>query len=196
MALPPTPRLRVEEEDGSPTGQPSTLKFAGCTVSFTGSVATVTPAGGAGIGGSTGAADNRLLRSDGAGGATLQASGITVSDSDQLSGTLQLPRGGAGGVTLAAADSGKLITIGVGGGADSVTLPAAPTAGTWYDFAVIGAGDDLTVQAQGSHVIRVGAAASSAGGTLTSSVVGSLLHLVYAANNLWIGVISGTWVAA
>lgn len=40
----------------------------------------------AGIGGSTGATDNRLLRSDGTGGATLQSSAITVDDSGNISG--------------------------------------------------------------------------------------------------------------
>lgn len=43
----------------------------------------VAPAAG-GIGGSTGAADNRLLRSDGTGGATLQASAITVDDDGDI----------------------------------------------------------------------------------------------------------------
>lgn len=38
------------------------------------------------IGGSTGATDNRLLRADGTGGATLQASAITVDDSGNMSG--------------------------------------------------------------------------------------------------------------
>jgi hypothetical protein len=36
--------------------------------------------GGGGIGGSTGSADNILLRSNGTGGATLQASGLTIAD--------------------------------------------------------------------------------------------------------------------
>jgi hypothetical protein len=39
-----------------------------------------------GIGGSTGSTDNRLLRSDGTGGATLQSSAITVDDSGNMSG--------------------------------------------------------------------------------------------------------------
>lgn len=38
------------------------------------------------IGGSTGSTDNRLLRADGTGGATLQASAITVDDSGNMSG--------------------------------------------------------------------------------------------------------------
>jgi hypothetical protein len=43
-----------------------------------------------GIGGSTGATDNRLLRSDGTGGATLQATGITVDDANNVSGVRTL----------------------------------------------------------------------------------------------------------
>lgn len=38
------------------------------------------------IGGSTGASDNRLIRSDGVGGVTIQASPITVDDSGNMSG--------------------------------------------------------------------------------------------------------------
>lgn len=36
--------------------------------------------GGSGIGGSTGASDNRILRADGAGGATVQASAVSIGD--------------------------------------------------------------------------------------------------------------------
>lgn len=40
----------------------------------------------AGIGGSVGATDNRLVRSDGTGGSTVQSTGITVDDSNNVSG--------------------------------------------------------------------------------------------------------------
>jgi hypothetical protein len=63
------------------------------------------------IGGSTGSNDNRLLRSDGTGGKTLQASGITVSDADAVSGVaslalgtpLTIGNGGTGASTATAA---------------------------------------------------------------------------------------------
>ena len=45
--------------------------------------------GGGGIGGSTGATDNAILRADGAGGSTIQSSGLLISDS----GVLQPPTG-------------------------------------------------------------------------------------------------------
>lgn len=48
------------------------------------------------IGGSTGASDNRLLRSDGTGGATLQSTGITADDSDNLTGVASITVGNAG----------------------------------------------------------------------------------------------------
>lgn len=40
----------------------------------------------AGIGGSVGSTDNRLVRSDGTGGSTVQSTGITVNDSNNISG--------------------------------------------------------------------------------------------------------------
>lgn len=42
------------------------------------------PIGGSGIGGSTGATDNAILRADGTGGATAQSSGATIDDSGNL----------------------------------------------------------------------------------------------------------------
>jgi len=50
------------------------------TVQADGSVAFEPPAGGGGIGGSTGATDNAVLRADGTGGSTLQDSGWVVPD--------------------------------------------------------------------------------------------------------------------
>lgn len=44
----------------------------------------------AGIGGSVGSTDNRLVRSDGTGGSTVQSTGITVDDSDNVSGVATL----------------------------------------------------------------------------------------------------------
>lgn len=48
----------------------------------------VGPTAGAGsIAGSTGATDNAILRADGTGGGTVQASGVTIDDSDNLGGS-------------------------------------------------------------------------------------------------------------
>jgi hypothetical protein len=50
------------------------------TVQADGSVAFETPAGGGGIGGSTGSTDNAILRADGTGGSTLQAASWIMPD--------------------------------------------------------------------------------------------------------------------
>jgi hypothetical protein len=42
--------------------------------------------GASGIGGSTGATDNAIIRADGIGGSTVQSSGITINDSDAIAG--------------------------------------------------------------------------------------------------------------
>lgn len=62
---------------GGSTGQVLTLQANG-----TYAPATVS----AGIGGSVGSTDNRLVRSDGTGGVTVQSTGITVDDSNNVSG--------------------------------------------------------------------------------------------------------------
>ena len=54
------------------------------TVQADGSVAFETPAGGGGIGGSTGSTDNAILRADGTGGSTLQSSGVTIDDGGSI----------------------------------------------------------------------------------------------------------------
>lgn len=62
---------------GGSTGEVLTLQADG-----TYAPATVS----AGIGGSVGSTDNRLVRSDGTGGSTVQSTGITVDDSNNVSG--------------------------------------------------------------------------------------------------------------
>lgn len=53
------------------------------------------PSGGGGVGGSTGATDNAILRADGTGGSTLQSSGITVDDSDNITSINDVEANGA-----------------------------------------------------------------------------------------------------
>lgn len=52
-------------------------------------------AGGGGIGGTTGAIDNALLRADGVGGATVQASPVIVTDAGAVTGVTTLTASGA-----------------------------------------------------------------------------------------------------
>ena len=49
-----------------------------------------TAGAGGGVGGSTGATDNALLRADGTGGSTVQSSGVTLDDSDNLDGVVSV----------------------------------------------------------------------------------------------------------
>lgn len=62
----------------------------------------------AGIGGSVGSTDNRLVRSDGTGGSTVQSTGITVDDSNNVSGvgTLSVGSGSVSAPSLTMGDAG------------------------------------------------------------------------------------------
>lgn len=81
-------------------------------------------------------------------------------------------------------------------GAVTAVLADPPTsAGTVLMFSVL-ATQSLVVQAPAGVTIRVGAVASTAGGTFTSSTIGSVLILVYQNAANWLGVLSGVWVAA
>ena len=57
----------------------------GITLTYNDGAGTLTIAN-TGLGGSTGSTDNRILRSDGTGGATVQASAVTIDDSGNISG--------------------------------------------------------------------------------------------------------------
>ena len=98
---------------GSVTSDPSTPINGGLWYNSTsnelrarinGATVALGAGGGGGIAGSTGAADNTLLRSDGTGGATLQASNVTLADS----GTAFVFSGAAG---LTASGSNQDITL-------------------------------------------------------------------------------------
>lgn len=152
-----------------------------------------TPAGG--VGGSTGATDNMLLRADGTGGATLQNTGIVVNDSNQMQGQLGFPRATIG-ATLTVAQSGQTVRIS-NGNAGEVVLPTTPTLGTFFFFICVADADSIAVQCDTvTHVIYIGASASSAGGSASSSTKGSMLRLEYVATDLWFGIASGAWALA
>lgn len=130
----------------------------GTNLSITGT--TINAAGG-GIGGSTGATDNAILRADGTGGATAQSTGVTIDDSNNISlgsgtsitglgASLQLAFGTLSIVALSSGqvafgDSGALWgTIAAAGLSidtgylqlDEQTAPAAPAANgmrTWIE---------------------------------------------------------------
>jgi hypothetical protein len=80
------------------------------------------------------------------------------------------------------------------GGPVVATLPAA-TVGLWYRF-VVHEAQSFQLQADGTDVLYVGASASSAGGTVTSSTVGSELLLSCTRAGRWTSLAVGVWVAA
>lgn len=86
---------------------------------------------GSGIGGSTGATDNQVLRSNGTGGSTAQASGATLDDSATLTvnGLLCYPGGNQ------SADEKVQLAGGAGG-----TLFSSDSDITWYDDPDISSG--------------------------------------------------------
>lgn len=80
-----------------------------------------TPAGS--IGGSTGSTDNRILRADGTGGSTVQASSVTIDDSGNFTGVGTMA---TGAITIGSLTSGSalitpLITIRKNGGTGTST---------------------------------------------------------------------------
>lgn len=97
-------------------------------------VAAFYPRGDTGIiGGSTGASDNRVLRADGTGGATVQNTGITVDDSNNMSGVVALSAttielGHASDTTLARSAAGIVTVEGTPlrkAGKETIWIPAA-----------------------------------------------------------------------
>lgn len=74
--------------------------------------------GSAGIGGSTGSTDNRALRSDGTGGATLQTSSVTIDDSGNV---------GAAGFCAASGDF-----VDIKNAAGQIAVRFRRTGTTWY----------------------------------------------------------------
>lgn len=84
--------------------------------------ATTLEATGGGIGGSTGSADNALLRADGTGGSTVQSSSIIISDTGDLTlGTASLA--GDRSISVSSSDTNASLSISAqgSGGVDVVT---------------------------------------------------------------------------
>lgn len=100
-------------------------------------------------------------------------------------------------VDLPATNSAQIITNTGAGAAIAFNLPAAGSAvlGTVLEFSVVAA-HNMVVTADVGVTIRVGANASTAGGTFTCGTPGGHLVLKYVSADLWQGTSSGTWVAA
>jgi len=84
-----------------------------------------------GVGGDTGSTDNAILRADGTGGSTLQASGITIDDSDNISGINNTTGADTNLVSGTAGTNGNLAEWNVDGDlVDGPTPPSGTIVGT------------------------------------------------------------------
>jgi hypothetical protein len=101
--------------------------------------------GGGGIGGSTGANDNRVLRADGAGGATLQASPVTIDDAGAVTGVTSLTS--SGNITLS---TGNIVLSQAGATVDGVDLTALNTSVSGKITGPGGATDEAIVRFDGT----------------------------------------------
>lgn len=124
--------------------------------------------------------------------ATVQVNGTLTNKllvSPQATGTINL---------VAANDTGILFTNAGAAGTRTFVIPQidAAAVGTHYLFCVQQA-VNLVVQCNAADTMNLGGSVSSAGGTLTSSTIGSFLHLhAVAANQIIAENYPGVWVIA
>lgn len=151
------------------TGDPLRTAFDKCNDNFTELYGS---GGGGGIGGSTGATDNAILRADGTGGSTLQTSGITIADG--TTGTLSGTNSGDQNLFATIAVAGQSDVV-----ADSTTDTLTLVAGSNVTITTDATTDTITISASGGGGgggAPVGAEylVGAADGTLTAErVVGS-----------------------
>lgn len=107
--------------------------------------------GGAGdVVGPTSSTDNALPRFDGAGGKTLQASGVLVGDNDEVSGYRGNINAQTGtSYTLVAADTGKVVEL-TNAAAITLTLPADAAVGFCCTVVQGGVGQVTLIPASGA----------------------------------------------
>jgi hypothetical protein len=130
-----------------------------------------------GVGGTAGSTDNVLVRADGTGGKTLQATAIAVTDSDEISGHKANIRAEVGTTyTIVASDTGRHVTF-TNAAAITVTVPNTLAAGFQMSWEQGGAGQitfsggatinnrQSHTKSAGQHAIGMLSCKSNAGGT-------------------------------
>lgn len=156
--------------------------------------------GGGSIDGSTGSSDNRLLRSDGTGGATIQSSEVTVDDSGNVtlgvsaSGTLNSRRKWllpGEDFDISEAQSGSGISNYGAGVTVSLNLPNC-SQGLEY-MITIDEAHTVYISAQSGQLIYLG---NSLTDTIGSSSTGSTLIITCSRNSgVWHTIYSGSWTS-
>lgn len=162
----------------------------------------VIPSGG--IGGSTGATDNSVLRADGTGGATLQNSAVSIGDAGDITGvnSIDIASGTAGvkfGATTRLYDNGSLMRVSpsaatmqmftsganfnlqiYNSGGDSY-FNFAPLSGTGSIFETVGSATNIKMQNTSSHTLMIGNGTAVAKTNILSTT--EQLRLMYDASN-------------
>lgn len=97
--------------------------------------------------------------------------------------------------TVLASDTGTSFTNAGAAGSVTFTLPAATVTGRYYRF-FIAAAQTVVVDAAGTDLIYLGDTATSAGGTLTASAVGSMVELECTSSGVWTARATAAWTPA
>lgn len=126
------------------------------------------------IGGSTGATDNRLLRADGTGGSTLQSSGVTLDDSDYLSGVARLTFDKAPAFDLASSVLAVAMLIPLA--ASTLAVAASKQFNAIRFSQPSGADLVATVGSAGAAVGVYSSITAGSGSDATSNVYGAVAH--------------------
>lgn len=122
--------------------------------------------------------------------ATLQVSGTFTSrmlPQNQASGTITVNR---------ETDSGKLITNNNATALLTVNLPnmVAVAFTGFHMYIAVTDTDGIRITAFSGATIRIGGTATAAGGSITSNMVGSTIHLVNVNTTLWVAMaFTGSW---
>jgi len=116
----------------------------------------------AGIGGSVGSKDNRLVRSDGTGGSTVQSTGITVDDSNNVSGIGTFSSGVITASGLSCLTTNSIISLGynsyirwLNSSASPVTIIQLFNDDVYID-GMGGSGNDIFLRANGNSIQILG----------------------------------------
>jgi hypothetical protein len=160
--------LTVRDIDGTPSVAATTLEFTNGTVADQGSgVARVTIAS-SGIGGSTGATDNRILRADGTGGATVQNSAVTIDDGGNISGADVITAGQLRGTTIG--NQGSMFWLGGSNTFDGFARVHSDGVTTRFNYNFATNGQQTTIDTnlsrQAAGVIQIGTSTANALGSL------------------------------